>query len=836
MPLDRLHFAERGSQPLVVVLAASASGMVVDRTWPIVPALWMTAGVAALALWFLTSRRAVEDSRRSRLASTCLLIGCAAVGGAWHHVQWRLFSADDLGHFASIEPQSVVVEGVLLDSPRTVGSAPAWSTGAGQQLRTRFSIEATSVRDGLEWRSVTGRADVQIDAPYSAAAAGDKVRLIARLSRSPPPLNPGEFDFASHYRAERTLCILRTADPGAVEVTGRASRFAVWSWPAVERAEAHRRLLEQLPDDQAGFAAALLLGLRDQMDTRDNWAFFRTGTVHILSISGLHIAMLALFLHWALRIGWLRQSTAVVVTLAVTVGYSLLIDAEPPAVRAAVVVVLVGLATLAGRRALSMNVLAASALIVLADNPNELFRAGPQLSFLAAAVLAWGSELRLRQEYADALAAEPLLGPPTWRERIVRRMKRWLRPLAVSTAIFIVTAPLVAFRFHILSPISLLLTPLLGPPVAVALLSGFLILTAGWLVPPIAPVLGFICGNCLRFIDFVVQRTQFLPGAAYWLPGPTASATVVFYVLAAICLMARSGSRLRFAAATLAVTWGAWSLIPSREFPPDTALRTTFISVGHGLSVLVEERDGTTWLYDCGRLGNDAAAARSIAGLLWSRGIARLDAIVISHGDADHYNGLPWLLEQFAVERLYASPTLLDSDSPAAWFVRDAAQQRGIQLSTVSPCEAAPWSRMPAGSCRILQPSDDMPHETDNAASLVVELQTAGRRILLTGDLELSGLSRLLSQPARQYDVVLAPHHGSSRSNPPGLADWSRPQFVIVSGTADREGEVRRAYEAVGAAVLETTEVGAVTVTIGDDGKLDVSTFRAIETSPTAAP
>ena len=98
--------------------------------------------------------------------------------------------------------------------------------------------------------------------------------------------------------------------------------------------------------------------------------------------------------------------------------------------------------------------------------------------------------------------------------------------------------------------------------------------------------------------------------------------------------------------------------------------------------------------------------------------------------------------------------------------------------------------------------------------------------VVMTGDLEGAGLDRLLVRPKTRYDVILAPHHGSARSNPPGLASWSLPEYVIVSGNEDRRGEVRRAFEAVGSKLLETTSDGAVTVDIDVDGSLSVTSFR----------
>ena len=114
----------------------------------------------------------------------------------------------------------------------------------------------------------------------------------------------------------------------------------------------------------------------------------------------------------------------------------------------------------------------------------------------------------------------------------------------------------------------------------------------------------------------------------------------------------------------------------------------------------------------------------------------------------------------------------------------------------------------------------------DNANSLVVAVEYAGRRILLPGDLEGTGFARLLATPPLDCDIILAPHHGSARSDPPGFAAWSRPEYVLISGPRHHhEPSVRNAYTSAGARVLHTAESGAIFVTVGKQ-EISVNTWR----------
>lgn len=808
----------RRHQPLVAVAIAAAVGIALDRFVSISYAYWWGAALVGLAAWL-----ACRLSRRERLAAALLLCVCAAVGGVRHHAAWYIFPADDLGAFAEVEPKAVMLEAMVAEMPRAV--APASGRTVGSVVKSRFKIRALKIREGDEWLAASGVADVQVDGAVADVAAGDRVSLVGRISRPSPPLNPGEFDFATHYRADRKLCVVRLSSPEGVQVIERGTGWNVAADLSKLRSGAQAWLLRHIPADQVGFASALLLGYRDLLDRRDNGAFFRTGTVHILSISGLHIGMLAWFLHAALRMGWLRADVATAIVLGVTLTYALVIDAEPPALRAVIVVATSAAASFARRRALSFNLLAGSALVVLWLNPCDLFRVGPQLSFLAAGVLAWNAERSRKPASSDALEKTKAEALPRWRRRLNRYAGRTGRGLIVSTAIFVVTTPLVAQRFHIVSPISLLLTPILSLPIALALLFGFLTLTLGWLVPPLASLLGMACGGMLRLIEFTVQTTQHWPGAAIWLPGPSLGATLAFYALLGAWLVCDGRPKTRRALAAVALVGISLAMIPQRDNLSDVPLRTTFVSVGHGLAVVVESGDGGVSLYDCGKLGSEEGAARAVSGILWSRGITRLDRIIISHGDVDHYNGLPQLLDQFRVGEVCISANLAAKESSALRFIRQAAEQAGVPLRTVaagerlSPPDAA-------ATIDVLRPSAGERFETDNAESLVLKLRAGRRRILLTGDLEADGLAKLLAAPPLDCDVVLAPHHGSARSNPPGLARWSTPKWVVVSGKVDAGGSVVAAYRNVGAEVLETTKVGAVTVTIDRQGDLRVATFR----------
>jgi competence protein ComEC len=186
--------------------------------------------------------------------------------------------------------------------------------------------------------------------------------------------------------------------------------------------------------------------------------------------------------------------------------------------------------------------------------------------------------------------------------------------------------------------------------------------------------------------------------------------------------------------------------------------------------------------------------------------------VVISHADSDHFNGIPDLLERFSVGVIYVSPTMFERPQPAVAELRRAVERAGVPIRVLRAGD-----RLDAGAARIevLHPPRNGILGSDNANSLVVLVEYAGRRLLLTGDLEPPGLQDVLAEEPLDCDVVLAPHHGSRRSDPAGFALWSTPEYAVISGARNVEDipdieAVMDSYRARGARVFHTAIDGCV--------------------------
>jgi competence protein ComEC len=257
-------------------------------------------------------------------------------------------------------------------------------------------------------------------------------------------------------------------------------------------------------------------------------------------------------------------------------------------------------------------------------------------------------------------------------------------------------------------------------------------------------------------------------------------------------------------------------------------LACTFVAVGHGIACLIELPDGRAMLYDAGKLGSPMGAVRPVSSVLWSRGITRLDALIISHADSDHFNAIPELLDRFSVGAIYISPMLFERPQPAVEELHAAIASRGVPLRLIYTGDRLAGTS--GALVEVLHPPQKGVLGSDNANSLVLRLEYAGRRMLLTGDLEPPGLEDVLAEEPLDCDAILAPHHGSRRSDPTGFALWSTPEHVVISGTRNQEDEadieaVMDSYRARGAEVYHTAMDGSVRIELSSGG-IRVASFR----------
>ncbi len=801
---------------------ALATGILLDHLLNPAVVVWLGLTIAGWILFFVGGMRS-RDVRMTMAVFLC----CLSVGALRHHSTWTLLDPRDISRIATDEPTPVRLNG-LIATPPTVSPAsrepetPLWM----QVDRTTCELNCEHLQRIARSIPVSGRIQLSVSGHLLQVKPGDRVEVVGQLVRVAPPGNPGMFDYQSYLRSQGIRCFIRVDHPDAISVV----RPGVNSLLARKRAEwrdsIERALTSSLSPETVPVAVSLLLGNRSLMPDRLTEEFIASGTMHLLAISGLHVGILAGLVLLAcrfLRVSGLGTSILVVV---IVLFYAFITDHRPSVLRASILIVLAAVAWPRFTVVNSTNLLACCAIVILLCRPTDLFDVGAQLSFLAVMAIAWSARL-LAEARRDPLRQ----GVFNWiAGHDDGRTLGWLSWFAqgyfVTVMIWLFTLPLIIASYHIFAPVGILLNVLLIPVLAICLAAGYLALLSSALLPVAFPLLASLFGMLLGLLLWPIRLSATCSVGHMSAASPPQWWLVGFYAILGILIsLCDAPSRRRWVTRCLCLWIVAGLTIPLVP-RHHSSLRCTFLALGHGCCVVVETPEGRALLYDAGAFSGAEHGGRVVQSVLSHLGIEQLDGVVISHADVDHFNIVPQLFESMPVGGLLLNRHFLDFSQPDAERLCLAAVSHNIPIELVQAGDRLELS--PGIETRILHPPDSWPDDVDNSASTVLLIEYAGRRILLTGDLEGDGLLHLLSHAPLDVDVLLSPHHGSAKANPGPLGDWATPEYVVVSGTNTQAvDELASAYPTA-QRVLSTALSGAITVEIDSTGVLSVNEFRSV--------
>lgn len=799
--------------PAMPVAGAAALGVVLDRGFCLGLPYWIVPGLLLVLGAFLAQRR-----HRPGLGVALLLPAVSLAGGAWHHVRWSSMGPAEVSRFATDLAQPVRLVGWLADQPVVVPRRAQDLPSPVPQLdRTVGTLVCGALISGDNVLPVTGKVRLEVVGHLPHAFAGDQVDVVGRFYRPREPDNPGAFDFRDFLRRSAIFAVVRCAEPEDVRLVARGG--AAWKGrQAAVRGYCEDLLASHLSPRTAPVGIALLLGTRTNIPEDLRLAFAESGTMHILAISGANVGILAGLIWFCARLLGLRRNGTLAAVLLGVLGYAFLADAQPPVMRAVLMLV----AALAGRpwrrESTAGNALALALLGLLAWNPSHLFDVGAQLSFLAATALVWAPLLRpLVGRLLIADADVPVVRPQPWPRAAGRWVVRAFVALTLSLgAIWLFTLPLSMARFHLLSPVGFAVNVLLAPLVVVVLWSGYALLLVGLFVPALVAPFGLAFDHGLSLLLAVVEGAARVPLGHFYLPGPSDGWLAGYYAcLLAVVLGAPGHWQCRVAWRVM-LGWVVVGLAaPLLSHRPD-ALRVTFLSLGDGQAVMIEFPNGRVALYDPGQLENGNRARQVVQSALWAQGRASIDALVLSHPDVDQFNAVPGLARTMNIGQAFLHSSFLDlRRAPVARTV-DTLAEREIPIRLVWAGDRLAID--PRVEVRVLHPDRGERHDDDNANSLVLRLTYGGRSILLAGDLDGRGRGALLRRAEGNVDLLLAPRRGALAANTRKLAQWANPEWVVVSGGRQESLPALQSTYRQARALLATNVHGAVAFTFHPDG------------------
>ncbi len=625
-------------------------------------------------------------------------------------------------------------------------NASATGTVAGPsrhyQSRGRESVYFELRLERLDGRREYGRLRVRRYGKLDPLLGGERIAVQGRLLSLRAPLNPGQFDRAGWLRRRGIRAVFQAERVDLLSKPGPLPKL---------RSTLKKRMERACRAEVAALASALLLGERTGLDPSLVRDLRRSGAAHFLAVSGLHVSIIATTLWCMLSLLRIPRRRKMACLLGLLWCYALLAGLPASVVRATTMATFWLGADLLGRKRDALTSLSATALLLLLLDPGQRSDAGFQLSFLAVLGILLFSPLfqRLLAPGKGALAKIAGL-------------------LVVSIAAWTTTSPIVQTHFQLLTPSAPVASLLLFPFILAIMAGG-----TGSLLLPEAGRLTAFSYECLEKISAVMTS---LPATHFFRAAPSPAALAFYYTgLALWAIWMRRHPRLWKVTLLLPLLLPLGFPAPTRPAP--SGPRICVLAMGRGLCVYGEFPDGRNFLFDAGSLDHPDPGRTLVAPFLWARGITRIDTLFLSHPDADHVNGTVSLLERFPVGHVIASPSFRNTRLPAL------VRERGIPFHFRE--RASRPERLARGLLLLGPPDWDRFGSgfPTNETSLVLLVSHGERRILLTGDIEERGTSRLVKEMKDlRADILVVPHHGKSNERIGDLIRAVDPLIAIVPG------------------------------------------------------
>lgn len=712
-------------------------------------------------------------------------------------------------------------------------------TGAGQTERNVSGRQGTSSQDGLP-------------------SIGSRVRISGSFFLYTEATNIGQFDARNYYAARKIYGQVKKATIVYTEppnITGRGKE-CLWQL----RRHLAETFLEVYGEENGALLAAMLLGERTFLSEETQSLYKAAGALHVIAVSGLHISLLGLGMYRLLRRIFDAQAPAAVISVLCMAAYVFLVGNPPSAVRAFIMFAMGLLAGYWKRTLDTPTALSLSAAIILMGNPFYIGQSSFLLSFLAIlAIAVFQPALKECLAHINPyhFPLSRLLGSrQTWRLRHLDPqkvpgvchvlLKKVGNGLLSSFSVWIVTLPVQLFFFSEVSLFGIFFNLLIIPLMGVILLLGI----AGLFLKEISHLFAFLTGSAFTDLEItVINICRYAEGIFFaiikaggsladrlsftmWTPGKPVYGKMLlaFCLLLLFCLLGNLSENGRtfpekFWKYRLGILLGVILLLAGY---PAHNLQITFLDVGQGDGICMELPDGRVYLMDGGSSDVSKVGNYRLVPFLKAKGIRKIDAVFLSHGDADHINGIAELLEE---KQISIDCVCLPAGAEQEEFaeIKDLARARNISVRTI---QAGDFWENNGTKFWCLNPADVT--ESGNAASVVLYMEYQNFSMLLTGDLEGEGeksvAALLRSNAITGISVLKVAHHGSKNSTKEEFLRQCSPAVAVIScGEHNTYGhphkETLERLNDMGTAIYRTDCSGAVQITVSGS-RMKVTEYR----------
>ncbi|HXR38666.1 MAG TPA: ComEC/Rec2 family competence protein [Terracidiphilus sp.] len=816
--------------------------------------LWLRPSVVLVALIVLAVLCALAALRVPRIAWLPLAVLWFLLG-AW--------CAEVEPHPAPAPQLAALSDGLMRTVEGTVVDAGPVHAEIEENLDEPAPAERPSQRIDLSVSTIevaTDDADAQTPAkgtvrltvrwpvdPAGMAAAqallcGDRVRADVRLLEPETYHDPGVWS-REDFLVEQGITSTATVNLDRVERLGHAPtawmacRLSGWQHAATTRLLALPAAMRRLPaalrlsPDDAVMLAAMVAGDRTYLTHSLRVGFERTGSFHMLVVSGFHLAIVAACVFWVTRRLRIPRVPATLLTIAASFAYALFTGFATPVQRSLWMVTLYLLARLVYRERSPLNTIGFASLCLLVVSPRSLFDASLQMTLLAVVAIAGvAAPLLLNTIHPWVTATRDLsltsidakLPPKQAQFRVTLRLfagafagsaferlswrvlpfacrflLRVCELLVVSCVVELAMTLPMALYFHRITifalPVNLFILPLLLLLMPAALLT--MLTTLVW--PAAAVVPAMFVALPLHFGVWLVHVFGSLAMGDFRIPAPLLGQSAAFCALLAAAIVLARGGRWQRRSAWAALLLAALAAVAPRPIQhPHGALLMEAIDVGQGDSLLLITPDGKTLLVDGGGFGGGPHQAPQdfdigeevVSEALWARGIRHLDAVALTHAHSDHMGGLPAVLRNFHPAELWvgnnprfgAYNALLNQAADLHVRVRSFRSGDALTFGSAQVAVLAPFRGYEPGSAPT------------NNDSLVLHIAYGATSVMLEGDAEAPVEQAMLAEPGLQSTLLKVGHHGSITSTRPEFLARVAPQWAVIScGLRNRYGHPR---------------------------------------------
>lgn len=612
-------------------------------------------------------------------------------------------------------------------------------------------------------------------------------RIIAKgnFSEFSIPTNPGEFDSRTYYNSLKICCRIK-----ADEIIVKNEHYNLIYYYASRASDKINSTYNKICDEKyASVFGAMLLGKKDELDSELRDLLSSGGIGHILAISGLHISMIGMAVYKLLRKADMNYLISMIVSSLFIFFYGIMTGNGVSTIRALIMFSVYVYANVAEKTYDMISAASLAALISLIDSPMLIYNCSFLLSYMAVVGIVY---------VYGALS------------KSINCKNKIINGFAASLSIQICTLPVTLYFFYQVPVLSVFLNIIVIPLMSIVMFSAVSGGIAGLVFT--GPGMIFIgpAVYIIKFYEWLCKLNEKIPWSVYTAGRPSIFRIFIYYLLVFLIVYLVTEKKKN------KINLGIAACVLFLMVKIRTGFTAVFLDVGQGDCIFMQNKDGTTFLVDCGSSDKKMLYEYTLKPFLLSQGCDRLDYVIVTHCDSDHISGLKELFinNDIKVSNLVMpDTTLIDSDYENLVSIAESA---GSSVSRIY--EGMNLKRKDMSVC-CLHPEPDYitSEKNDYSTTLLVRYKDYG--ILLTGDISGDVERHILDKniPYKDINILKAAHHGSRNSNTEDFISYFNPDEVIISCGKDNSyghphEETLERFSKYGVRVRRTDELGAIII------------------------